>query len=363
MPAIERRVDSLERTLRSWRRAVKVAGVACAVTTGILLAALLGPGVPPARGDPGKPQEAEPGRQRPGLVGDEYHPRTVEADRIVVLDHQGRQRIVMDGGGDQPGVTLLDATGKKRLTLRVDRFGGNVELLDAEEKVRACVRVAGETAFVELGGSAEDGGEPRVALRHRPDSSDGLFLAGAERGEPAASIVRGHDGEGRLEIRGKTGRTSVTPSGFDTRGKAGARATLGTHQGNMCILSLHGPEQKARTGIRLQAGRGQHTLEVTGPDGRSGIQLLARQKFSFVKLRDAASDGGDLELRIENAGLVSPEILFHKHIRIPGGTSTSTPFLLGMRVRDSHPYMVMQDAAGHTVTVAPGLGLRKTEIK
>jgi len=361
MPAIEQRVDALERTLRPWRRAAKVAGVACAVTAGILLAAVLHSGVPPAHGGPDGPQEPQVGRQRQGLAGEKYHPRTLEADRIVVLDRQGRQRIVLDGGGDQPGVALLDATGNKRLTLTVDRFGANVELLDAEEKVRACVRVAGEAASLELGGTARDGGEPPVALRYRPDGPDGLFLAGAERGEPAASIVRGHGGEGRLEIKGKAGSTSVTPSGFGTFGKAGAGATLGTHQGNMCILSLHGPEQKARAGIRLQAGRGQHTLEVTGPDGRSGIQLLAHQKSSFVKLKEAASDGGDLELRIENAGLVSPEIKFHKNIRIPGGTMQSTPFLLGMRTRDSHPYMVMRDAAGHTATVAPAP--RKDESK
>lgn len=65
---------------------------------------------------------------------------------IVLLDGEGRTRIVADAGDEQPGFELLGPDGKARVSLLVDDAGNSVLIRSAKPESQAAIQaVVGET--------------------------------------------------------------------------------------------------------------------------------------------------------------------------------------------------------------------------
>ncbi len=69
-------------------------------------------------------------------------PKSLEAERIVVRDAQGKARMVLAVGDEGPALTFMDQNGKLRAHLGVTKEGPALDLLDATEHPRAELMLA-----------------------------------------------------------------------------------------------------------------------------------------------------------------------------------------------------------------------------
>jgi hypothetical protein len=110
----------------------------------------------------------------------------IRAKRLVIVDDEGRERIVLEGGD----VVIRDERGAVRVIAGVDETISYVQLFDGEEAARvvATVEADGRASFVEIDGTDNDFVQLGVSLGREPGDRAQVVVGNGE--VDAAGIVQ-----------------------------------------------------------------------------------------------------------------------------------------------------------------------------
>ena len=296
------------------------------------------------------------GQQRPaGLDGQRaggpdgaFRPRTLEADRIVLLDRQGRPRIQMEVGDEGPALTMLDENGKRRLELSLDRNGPAVQLLDANEEEQATVRLAGRRATVALG-SRTPHGKAAVSLECESPGPSGLYFRD-KAGETAVSLTRGAGTLGMLRFNDKKGHSCTKADGiFVADQKGRIRTQMALLNGNYPLVKVSDGTQRGPGSIQMDAhDNGVRRLSVYTQHGWPLFSIFANQARTTLSMGHP-DDPRSLKISTGRDAAFAPAIHFRSEKK---GGAVGSRLMLGLN-KKSQPLMYMSDEDGKPVFRAP----------
>ena len=235
-------------------------------------------------------------------------PRTVEAERFVLLDAKGAARAALESSeGGNPRLVLRDAEGRERAAVALDGEGRPmVSLHDGAGQPRTMIGPTSATLGTVW--VLDEGGVPRVTLGATPAGDFGLFLL------DAALRNRAHlslDGDGvHLDLNDVNQKNRLCLSVLD-RGSTGvtlrdtketARAGLVVETDDCPHLALYGEGMKERflaesrkdgsTGISLCDPQGRTLLGLgVSPKNDAGLNVFDPERKGIRMTLGARADG------------------------------------------------------------------------
>ena len=356
MELTEERRDTEEPAVQTCPRGGNRLGLAMVGATWLGLMAAVCPGVADRGGEGARRARGAVQLAPVGQADADPRPvrrRTLEADRIVLLDPQGRTRIELVAGDAGPAVRLLNEDGKTRLELKVTDNAPSIALIDSEGNEHATIRMVGDHASLSLGLHRPDQKAP-VSLDSGPHDKAGLHLRD-EAGETAASLTRKHDGGGRLELEGKKSSCLVQPQGLWLRDTNGLeRATLAFLNGNFPVFTLSGKNRTRGPGsIEMTASDdGSCRFAMHRPDGFPVFSLFAGEKgITSLNMRHPDHDRS-LQISLGRKEEDGPSISFFTPARDDGRGGILPKLQLSLD-RNRQPNIRICDDDGKPLFTAP----------
>ncbi len=201
-------------------------------------------------------------------------PKTVEAERFLLRDKQGRMRAILDMAPDRgPILAFYDEKGKNRIVLDMDQQGNPaLNLFDERGNSRTALGVELPKRGVGLS-VYDENNNPRVILgtTHEDWSSLCLYGRGAAPGE--ARI--------KLSVSPVGGEANATF--YDEESKARVALGLMGEQGTDPALAINDKNQKQRISLGIQ------------PNGAGRVALMDAGEKPLVRL--ATDPEGNHRLR------------------------------------------------------------------
>ena len=235
MATIDQRLHALERELYRSRQASRVL-LLVVVAVGCIA------GANGDRTDGSSPPKSAPS---PGAssadserLPNAEQERTVEAEKFVLLDPQGRTRVRIQVTDEGPAISMLDEEGQKRLEL-------------SQTPIASEIRIFGSS-------------EPMVSLR-----------------------LNHSDNAGRLEFHEEQGSTRMNAAGFSiSDASSQPRLYLSLLNGNFPVLGMRRSGQQGPPSVELTASDSIQGLKIHDQDGHPLLSAIAADRgAAFLSVR------------------------------------------------------------------------------
>jgi hypothetical protein len=296
MDRVEQRLFVLERELQRSRRVNRflifvVIAVACMARA---------QGKPPIESQPLKPAPVpSAAASQPDRL------RTVEAERIVLLDRLGQSRLRIGVDDDGPAITMFDEKGNMKLRLAQSESSSGLRLLSADES-------------------------------------------------PVVSLEASHAGDrAHLEVRSQQGSSLINASGISVRDAADhGRLHLSLTNPNYASLGISQSGQNGPSSIEMTATDRSRSLKIHDASGFPVYDVFATEEGQTSVILRHPDHERTLQISTGPEDVDAPTVAFFAPAN-EDGTGGQLPFLQFGLQRDHQARFRIADRAGRTRFAAP----------